>query len=97
MANSPIFFNTDGMRAIANQITNNANQALSDHAVAWNHMQGHIASYPSNLQGLLYEIVNSHQQRLSQTYHWQLSYASALTDSANLADEAEAEITSMFS
>lgn len=96
MANDPLIFNTDGMRTIANSITTSANKALGDHEVAWQRMQGHIQSYPSNLSNLLFEVLHPHNQRMIQTYHWQLSFASALNDAASLVDEAEAEMSQWF-
>jgi hypothetical protein len=97
MANDPLVFNTDGMRTVASTITTNANKALGDHAVAWQRMQNHIQSYPGNLSNLLLDILHPHNERMCQSYHWQLSFASALSGSADTIDEAEAEIAQLFS
>lgn len=35
MASNPLVFNTDGMRAIASQITSQATRSLSDHDLSW--------------------------------------------------------------
>ncbi len=97
MANDLLMFNTDGMRSVANTITKNANQALSDHALAWQRMQNHIQTYPANLSNLLLDVLHPHNERMCQSYHWQLSFATALHNSADTVDEAEAEIAQMFS
>ena len=97
MSNDSLSFNTDGMRAIAQQITLKANQALIDHAASWQRMQGHLSDYPAPLQDLLFAITNAQQKRMSESYHWQLAFADALFSSANAADQMEAEIAKSFS
>jgi len=97
MANDSLSFNTDGMRGIAQQITLKANQALIDHESSWRRMQGHLSDYPATLQDLLFTIANAHQQRMSQTYHWQLAFADALFSSADAVDQMETEIEQSFS
>lgn len=96
MADNPLVFNTSAMRTTANSITNSANKALGDHSAAWQRMQNHIQSYPANLSGLLSDVLDPHNQRMLQSYHWQLSFASALSGAADTIDEAEAELTQWF-
>lgn len=96
MANDPLVFNTAGMRSIANQIRSQATQAQNDHENAWGRMQQHIASYPGSLQTLLFSVVDDHQKRMGKSYHWQIAFADALSSSADLVDQTEAEINQMF-
>lgn len=96
MANDLLAFHTNGLRSAANQITTQADRALNDHMNAWQRMQSHIQSYPSNLQDVLFEVLNQHQQRLSHSYHWQISYASAIHRAVDLVEEADAEMAQWF-
>lgn len=96
MASDILRFDTGAMRTVADTITKNANQSLADHGAAWQRMQNHIQSYPANLSNLLMDVLHPHNQRMLKTYHWQLSFASALHSSADVVDEAEAEMTQWF-
>jgi hypothetical protein len=96
MANDPFSFNSAGVRTIADQIASQANQSQSNHAASWKRMQWHLENYPASLRDILFTITNEHQKRLSQSYHWQLAFAEALTSSADAVDQVEAEITQSF-
>jgi hypothetical protein len=96
MANDPLSFNSAGMRTIAGQLASQANRSQSNHAASWKRMQGHLDNYPGSLRDTLFTVTNEHQKRMSQSYHWQLAFAEALTSSAEAVDQVEAEITQSF-
>lgn len=97
MANDSLSINTAAVRAVASQITADTRQVQANHAAAWQRMQQHLQDYPAPLQELLFSVINSHQQRMSQTYHWQLAFADALTSAADAFEQTDAAIEQSFS
>lgn len=97
MSNDALSINPDAVRQLASQITTKAHQAQANHGQAWNRLQGHLEEYPAPLHNLLFSVLNSHQQRMGHSYQWQLSFASALSDSADAFEQMDAAIGDLFS
>lgn len=91
-----ISYPVDLMRQVAGQIMVDAGQAMIDHQNQWNDVQTYLSSLPGMVQSHVQTLLNQHQQRLMDSYQWQLDFANALMEAAQYMDDLDHGIRDTF-
>jgi uncharacterized protein YukE len=84
------------MREVASKIITDASSAIDDHESSWQRMDTHLQSYPWFLQELLRNIIEPHQQRLRNSYNWQIAFARALSAGADAMEQTDQAVAQEF-
>jgi hypothetical protein len=88
---------TDHMRAIANAISKQADDARSQHDQKWHQITHFIQNnFDPSLHDALTNLLKPHADRIRASYDWQSDLASALIDAANQVDAHEKQTKDSF-
>jgi len=91
-----INYPVDRMRETAGNILSNANKSLAQHETAWANVQRYIERFPGFMQGPVRTLFSLYEARLCASYRWQMDFAKALADSAEIAETTETNIANSF-
>ncbi len=84
------------MRQVAGQIMEQVGRAMSEHQAHWHDAQTYISTLPGIVENDMWTLMNLHQQRLLDSYQWQLAFAQALVEAAQYMEDLDHGIRDSF-
>lgn len=95
-ANDEMSYPIEHMYTTVDNIMSNASTSLTQHEIAWSNVQRYIDRFPYFMQGPVRAVLSAYEQRLRQSYEWQVEYAKALKDATDTAAGVEQDVYTSF-
>lgn len=93
---APTNYPLDLLRQVAAQILIDAGQAQLDLQNQRQTAQSYLQTLPGMLSDATWSLLHKHYERLNDAYQWQLDFANALFDMAQIIEDAEHGIVDSF-
>jgi hypothetical protein len=84
----------DLLSQAAARILVDANQALDQHQTLWNQVQAFLHEH--DIDGKMAAVLIPHEQRMRESYNWQIQLASSIFSAIELATAADDSVASSF-